>query len=391
MFIHDTQLKHLLRPDQYYSAAQFEAEREHVFKPSWQLVASTQELAKPGDYITQELLGTPILIRNMDGELRAFLNVCPHRHSLLSTEPRGWMEQLRCRYHGWEFNAEGRTRRIPDAQSFRPFDRENACLSRIRVDTCGPLVYVSLSPEGPSLREYLGPLYDPWCAAFSPPYRLMASSVRDLPCNWKVVVEIGLETYHSPCVHPRTFGAYPDAEECTHVLEEQYTTFTQSVKKEESRFGRGANRLIRWLGGNPQGMYRQQVVHPNLMFAALDVGCLASACTPLSPTTCRLRAFGFSLYAERGVVAPLVSRAIRSLVRFAGARIAGEDASMYPIVQRGLMASPHRGAISMREERVYAFQEYVSKRCGRVGSEDSNGSAEVRQSAVACDRLPAGA
>jgi choline monooxygenase len=364
MFIHDSKLSHLLRPDQYYSEEQYRAELRHVFEPAWHLVASMRDLAKPGDFVSLELLGRPLLIRNMDGELRAFLNVCPHRHSLLTSKPRGWSERLRCQFHGWEYNAEGRTGRIPDAQSFRPFDRENSCLQRFRVDTCGPLVYVSFDPDGPTLTEFLGPLFEPWRSSFEQPYRLAKSVARDFACNWKVAVEIGLETYHSPCVHPKTFGPYPDAENCIHVLEEGYSTFSQRIKGDSTRFERAANGLIRWLGGPVRGTYSQHIVHPHLMWAEVDVGSLASCIVPLSPTTCRIHAFVFTLRGRRGgLIAPVLTKLLRGVMLFAGQKIASEDASMYPIVQRGLTSSPHPGVISMREERVFEFQKYISRRC----------------------------
>src|SRR5262249_11899476 len=125
MFIHKSQLQQLLRPDQYVSDSQYRDELDRVFGPAWHLVATTPDLARPGDFVTADLLGHPLLLRNMEGEIRAFLNVCPHRHSRLTDVARGSSPRLRCQYHGWEFNAEGRTGRIPDAQSFRPFDREN--------------------------------------------------------------------------------------------------------------------------------------------------------------------------------------------------------------------------------------------------------------------------
>lgn len=364
MFIHDTKLRHLLRPDQYYSDEQYRAELRQVFEPAWHLAASTHRLARPGDFVSLELLGRPLLIRNMDGELHAFLNVCPHRHSLLTSRPWGSSEQLRCQFHGWEFNAEGRTGRIPDAQSFRPFDRENACLQRFRVARCGPLVYVSLNPDGPTLAEFLGPLFEPWRASFEPPYRLATSVVRDFACNWKVAVEIGLETYHSPCVHPKTFGPYPDAENCNHVLEEGYSTFSQRIKGDSTRFERAANGLIRWIGGPVRGTYSQHIVHPHLMWAEVDVGSLASCILPLSPTTCRIHAFAFTLRGRRGgLVAPFLTRMLRAVMMYAGEKIAGEDASMYPIVQRGLTSSPHPGVIGTREERIFALHQYISRRC----------------------------
>src|ERR1700722_9739611 len=162
MFIHQNQLRHILRPDQYYSEAQHRTEQRQLFQTAWHPVASIHDLAKPGDFLTCDVLDTPLLLRNFQGELRAFLNVCPHRHSRLTDLPKGNNEHLRCQYHGWEFNKDGKTGQIPEARAFRPWDRENSCLRQFRLETCGELVFVCLSDSAPSLREWLGPLWERW-------------------------------------------------------------------------------------------------------------------------------------------------------------------------------------------------------------------------------------
>src|SRR5262249_11938435 len=153
--------------------------------------------------------GHPILLRNMDGELCCFLNVCPHRHSRLTNQERGHSERLRCQYHGWEYSRDGRTGTIPDAQSFRPWDRQNSCLRKFRVQTWGEVVFVCLADEGPSLMEFLAPLPADLGRAFESPFRFAATWYADFPCNWKVVLENSLESYHIPQIHPKTFKEYP--------------------------------------------------------------------------------------------------------------------------------------------------------------------------------------
>ena len=120
MWTNETHLQHLLRPDQYTSEEQYRAELRYLFQPAWHPLATVGDLAKPGDFLTLDLLETPILIRNFDGQLRAFLNVCPHRHSQLTDRPRGNAATLKCQYHGWEYTRDGRTGKIPDAKAFRP-------------------------------------------------------------------------------------------------------------------------------------------------------------------------------------------------------------------------------------------------------------------------------
>src|SRR5262245_62483974 len=113
MFVNQHHLRHLLRPDQYVSEEQYRAELRHLFQPAWHPLATVRDLAKPGDFLTFNLFETPLLLRNCDGELCAFLNVCPHRHSLLSNKPKGHSEAFRCQYHGWEFDKDGHTGKIP--------------------------------------------------------------------------------------------------------------------------------------------------------------------------------------------------------------------------------------------------------------------------------------
>lgn len=362
MFIHKNQLRQQLRADRYVSDEQYRAELRHLFEPTWHLVATTDVLARPGDFVSFELLGRPLLVRNMDGEIRAFLNVCPHRHSRLTSEARGHSARLRCQYHGWEYNAEGRTGKIPDAQSFRPFDRENSCLKRFRVATCGALVFVSLADAGLTLEEYLGPLHPHWLASFSRPFRLAGWWEEEFACNWKVVVENSLESYHIPCVHPNTFRRYPREENCSHVLDERYTTFQTKHRRTWKK--RARSWVVRRLGGQITPGYEHQNVHPHLTLSSLDVSRLAMVVYPLSATTCRYRMYAFSLAGRRGLLAPVLSRVLRGIVVRVARRVFAEDGSIYEAVQQGLAASPHPGVIGTREERIYAFQQFINRTCG---------------------------
>jgi phenylpropionate dioxygenase-like ring-hydroxylating dioxygenase large terminal subunit len=362
MFIHKSQLRPLLRPDQNYSEEQHRAELRHLFLPAWHPVATTGDLARPGDFLTFDLLGHPILIRNFDGELRAFLNVCPHRHSQLTDRPRGRAARLRCQYHGWEFDRDGRTGMIPDARSFRPWDRENSCLRLFRLDTCGELVFVNLSPNGPALREWVGPLWEPWSAGFGGAYRHAATWERDFPCNWKVVLENSLESYHIPEVHPKTFKDFPEESNAWHELDPRFTTF-KTIPPPEF-ITRVSDWIVRRLGEPVTSEYWHRVLHPHATGSSLDTFRMMQCVFPTGPATCRYRCIFYTLRGRRrNPLAWVLYRVLRAVATQIAKKVFAEDAAIYAGVQRGLKASPHPGVIGTREERIHVFQQYVLRGC----------------------------
>ena len=362
MFTNQTHLRHLLRPDQYTSSEQYRLELRHLFLPAWHPVAARGELARPGDFLTLELLETPILLRNFDGRIRAFLNVCPHRHSKLTDKPQGNMEQLRCQYHGWEFNAEGRTGKIPDAKAFRPWDRENSCLRSFRVEMCGDVVFVNLGDNAVSLREWLGPVWEPWSSTGGI-YQFAGFWEADFPCNWKVVLENSLESYHIPQVHPKTFKDMSPEEVSWHELTETFSSYKTIPPRDLA--ARGMDWIVRRLGGQVTGEYWHRVRHPHITGSSLDVFRMIQCVFPTGPRTCRYRSHFFTLRgSNRGPFAWALARMLRVFARKVAIQVYHEDATIYEGVQRGMEASPHRGVIGTREERIYHFQDYVNRLCG---------------------------
>ncbi|MCE9563598.1 MAG: aromatic ring-hydroxylating dioxygenase subunit alpha [Planctomycetes bacterium] len=362
MFTNQTHLQHLLRPDQYTSEEQHRLELRHLFQPAWHPLATVGDLAKPGDFLTFDLLETPIIIRNFDSELRAFLNVCPHRHSKLTEKPRGNTEKLRCQYHGWEYNADGHTGKIPDAMAFRPWDRENSCLRPFRVETCGEIVFVNLSDNGVSLREWLDPVWEQWQPSYGGAFRHAATWERDFPCNWKVVLENSLESYHIPQVHPKTFKEFSEEENSWHELTENFTSYKTVPPNDIAT--RMSNWMVRRLGHPVRNEYWHRVRHPHITAAFLDVIRMNQCVFPTGPRTCRYRSMLFTLRGHRrGPFAWGIYRLLRSISNMVAHQIVEEDGTIYGGVQKGMEASPHRGVIGTREERIYHFQEYVNREC----------------------------
>src|SRR5262245_40197927 len=192
-------------PNTWYSNPDiYELERQAVFGDTWQIIGRADQVREPGSFFTMELAGEPILvIRDDQGALGAFYNVCRHRAAQVINEAEGKVTKLRCRYHGWTYDLSGRLRGSPEFDGAADLRREDNGLMPITIEQWGPLVGVHLGQPNISLQDYLSPL--PQRTAGLGLDRLRFAGRRDykLACNWKVFVDNYLDGgYHINTVHP---------------------------------------------------------------------------------------------------------------------------------------------------------------------------------------------
>src|ERR1700736_676194 len=136
-----------------------ELERLNVFSKTWQLVARTDQLQKPGEFVTARLAGEPIVVvRGSDGTLRAFYNVCRHHAAAVVTQPCGQATMLQCPYHGWRYGLDGSLKGMPEFEGVKNFDRGQNGLVPVRVGRGGCFVFVILDEHATALQEFLGGL-----------------------------------------------------------------------------------------------------------------------------------------------------------------------------------------------------------------------------------------
>src|SRR5262245_17382833 len=120
MWVNAGRLPHVLSPAAYFSDEHHAREIERIFLPGWHCVATADDVPEHGDFVTGDLFGIPILVRNHEGTISAFRNVCAHRHTMLTNAPRGRSPRIVCQYHGWEYDSEGAVCKVPDAACFVP-------------------------------------------------------------------------------------------------------------------------------------------------------------------------------------------------------------------------------------------------------------------------------
>jgi choline monooxygenase len=194
---------HALPVEYYVEPRWAAAERDHVFARSWQLVADATRLRAAGDHVVDEIAGRPVLIvRGGDGVLRTFFNVCRHRAGPLAFADGRGATSLRCRYHGWTYELDGRLRKAPEMDGAVDFDCAAIALEPLRVREWQGLVFVAMHADAPSFDAVCAGIAERIAPADLSTLQFGGRQQFEIACNWKVYVDNFLEGYHLPHVHP---------------------------------------------------------------------------------------------------------------------------------------------------------------------------------------------
>jgi choline monooxygenase len=181
-----------------------ELERERIFARAWQYVGRSAAVAKPGSYLAGRVGHVPVVIvRDREGALRGFKNVCRHRAHLVA-DGEGCRATLQCPYHAWTYDLDGTLLRAPRSESDPDFDPAAFALFPVSVETWGPLLFANPDPEAPALAEHLTgvrELVEASGVGFEA-LRFRRRVEWELPVNWKNALENYLECYHCAVAHP---------------------------------------------------------------------------------------------------------------------------------------------------------------------------------------------
>jgi choline monooxygenase len=225
-----------------------------------------EQVARPGQYVAQEIAGYPIFVaRAPDGQLWAYNNLCPHRGGPIVWPGHGTTTNLTCKYHGWSFAWEGACVAARDFGASEDFWPEDQRLRSISVSTWAHWLWVTLDPVAPPLEVSLGGF-----AGLAQRYPLERLSYnlrksRTVACNWKTYVDNHLEGYHIAMVHPSLAGQLDMATYRVDVYENSFCVHTVTARP-------GSPVLGQWI-------FR----YPNLMVNLYRNGLVVETLMPLAP------------------------------------------------------------------------------------------------------------
>ncbi|TMQ24595.1 MAG: aromatic ring-hydroxylating dioxygenase subunit alpha [Candidatus Rokuibacteriota bacterium] len=195
----------------YTSPEFYEREAERIFMRVWNFIGRAEHIPNPGDYFTLEFAGVPVIVvRDDAGRLRAFVNSCRHRGTIL-VEGEGSCRAFKCPYHSWAYALDGELLSAPEMQKTSNFDCAQYPLVAIRLETWAGFVFINFDAKAEPLLAYLGDFTEN-LAGHAADLVCVRRKVYELKCNWKLFAENAKEAYHIATVHRRTINQYASAE-----------------------------------------------------------------------------------------------------------------------------------------------------------------------------------
>lgn len=182
----------------------FQASKEKIFARTWQLIATTDDVAAEGKIhpvnILEGFLDEPVFIsRTAEEKLHCLSNVCTHRGKILVEKPCE-ANLIRCGYHGRRFSLGGDFLSMPEFEGAENFPSVSDNLPKIPFETWEKFLFASISPIAP-LKSFIGDMMERLVWVDPGELTLMAAKTYTLNAHWALYCENYLEGFHIPFVH----------------------------------------------------------------------------------------------------------------------------------------------------------------------------------------------
>jgi choline monooxygenase len=341
-----------------------ELEKEKIFRRTWQWVGTLSQpcgevngvkktIADREAYFTAEVAGEPVVVvRDKEGVLRAFSNVCRHRAGPVA-QGAGCRNVFQCGYHGWTYTLDGRLIGTPEVDGMAFFDRSGFGMVPLRLEMWQQCLFVNFDASAPPLSGFLGNI--PELAREFSFEGLELAERKDyyVDCNWKVYVDNYVDAYHIPVVHPGLMKEidYPKYRTDTFRYHSQ-----QLGPVKELRPGERRERVYVPGVGLKDALYFW--VFPNLMLNIYPDNLQMNLIVPLGLD----RTLTIFEWYFRDVHSAKVRERVAKVTAFSD-EVQREDMAICEAVQKGLRSATYdRGRYSVkRENGVHHFHMLLSE------------------------------
>ena len=239
---------HGLPNECYLSNDYLEFEKEKIFKNNWTMIGVASSVPNPGDAKPFNLLGIPILIvRNKENEVKVFHNVCSHRGFKLVDQECKLKNVIRCPYHSWSYDFNGKLTVTPHIgglgkHEVEGFDKNNSNLKEIKSNIWMDLIFININSNAKPFEDFIKPLEDRWSKFISKKDQKLIRHSTDngyfnmtVNSNWKFAIENYCESYHLPWIHPE-LNKVSNISDHYHIEDENLNFSGQGSNKYSQQF-----------------------------------------------------------------------------------------------------------------------------------------------------------
>ena len=353
-----------LPPWVYRDPEFYQLETEHIFRQHWLLVGHISQAPNTGDYMTLDVAGErALVIRDADGKLRAFHNVCRHRASrVVAGETGSCRGAIVCPYHGWTYGYDGKLQSVPSGQGFDLLDKSRLSLPEVEIEEWMGFVFARFGGDGSSVAETLAPLADVaehFRFAEMKPWGSRVSQSCDF--NWKMFSEDEGEGYYIPTALSAMGRLFGDAHTRSEPSAAGAPPFAVLQDKDSPVWcERAYQRLlpeVAHLSEAYQRAWTYYGIFPTTVFLLTPDLVGTYQVLPDGPERCTIQRFAVALEDDRREM-----RAARYLNRRIGRNIIKEDLEFCSWTDAGIRSSSYDGGVlSGRESGVGRFHERIRK------------------------------
>lgn len=332
-------------PSEWYSDEEFyKIDLESIFYKTWQYVGCEEELQNTGDFIVAEVGNNPLIIlRDSESNLRCFYNVCRHRAGFFAKD-KGNANVLRCKYHGWTYNLDGKLIGTPEFDEVKCFNKSDYPLREVNVSSWEGLVFVNLSDNPEPLENIFYGINYRIKPIELTSKKFYSRIVYELNCNWKVYVDNYLEGYHLPHVHPE-LNDLLDYKNYVTELSENYSLQYSPLKSDGNLYSQGNEAFYYF-------------VTPNFMLNILPGRLQTNLVVPISHNKTKVI---FDYYYD-DIESDEAVKFIKNEIEYSDV-IQQQDITICENVYKGLASDGyHKGRLSVKREKgLYHFHNLIRK------------------------------
>jgi phenylpropionate dioxygenase-like ring-hydroxylating dioxygenase large terminal subunit len=183
----------------YFSQEWFDEEQARVFSNNWSFAGVLSDVPHNGDYICVNVGRNPLfVIRDLEGTLRAFHNVCRHRGTLMLRGKGNVSKNIQCGYHCWSYEMTGKLHSVPQQpKQFRTLDKSALSLHPAAIQVFKGMIFVHPNPdEAQDFEQWLGQ-FEQHLGPYDLSQLKELYTVRhSMKANWKLFIENHIESYH---------------------------------------------------------------------------------------------------------------------------------------------------------------------------------------------------